>query len=111
MTTMLEKMARATYAKWIEDVCDLEPEWDALPESHRARLIGASRAALQAIRDADPKIIEAGCLSAQDGVGCTPWDNARAWEDGTDGASRQGVRDYVARAQTAMIDAILNEKA
>lgn len=58
--TMLEKMARATYAKWIEDVRDLEPAWDALPESHRARMIDASRAALEAIREAGPMIVQVG---------------------------------------------------
>lgn len=59
MTTTLEKAARATYAKWIEDVRDLEPEWDALPESHRARLIDATRAALLAIREPSEAILRA----------------------------------------------------
>ena len=58
--TMLEKAARASYDKWIEDVCDLEPEWDTLPESHRARLIDATRAALQAIREPSEAMIDAG---------------------------------------------------
>ena len=116
MTTMLDKMAEALYVAdcrfanglGMQDVAF--PPWAAVSYSIRARFHDAARAALQAIREPDPKTVEAGCLAAQDGVGCTPWDNVRAWEDGTDGASRQGVRDYVARAQTAMIDEILEEK-
>ena len=54
---MLEKMARATYDKWNEDVRSLEPSWNDLPESHRARLIDASRAALLAIREPCPAIV------------------------------------------------------
>ena len=57
--TTIEKMAKATYVKWIEDVQDLEPPWDDLPESHRDRLIGATRAALQAIREPDTKMLRA----------------------------------------------------
>jgi len=93
--TMLERAAKAILAK--------------VPFGYmnEAEAVVYARAALEAIREPDEAMIEAGCLAAQDGVGCTPWNNANAWSDGTDGASRQGVRDYVARAQTAMIDAIL----
>lgn len=59
-TSMLERMARATYAKWIEDVQDLESSWSDLPESHRARLIEATRAALQAIREPSENVREVG---------------------------------------------------
>ena len=93
MTTMLEKAARASYDKWIEDVCDLEPEWDTLPESHRARLIDATRAALQAIREPSYAIVDVG-------TGCIGWRP----EFPTATAHAQ-MRD----AFNEMIDAILSE--
>ena len=79
--TMLEKMARATYANWIEGVEDLEPAWDALPESHRDRLIRCQTAALQAIREPDEAMCVAACRT-----------------------------EGVARRFTAMIDHVLSER-
>lgn len=92
--TMLEKMARSTYAKWIEDVRDLEPAWDDLPESHRARLIDATRAALMAIQEASQGMVRAAYETASPGF-CDepgdPLDPADVWD--------------------AMIDAILEGRA
>jgi len=67
---MLEKMARATYDKWIEDVRDLEPAWGDLPESHRARLIESTRAALMTVRDATNDQWVAGIDVLRDPLGC-----------------------------------------
>lgn len=49
----LERAARAAYEAWIDDVRDLEPAWDDLPESHRDRLVGSTRAMLMAVREPD----------------------------------------------------------
>jgi len=46
--------------------------------------------------------VERLCAAMQDGVGCTPWDNPSWDQDGTNGASRQGVRDAVKRILAAM---------
>ena len=51
--TALERAARAQYEAWIDDVRDLEPSWDELPESHKCRLVGSARAVLMAVRDRD----------------------------------------------------------
>jgi len=58
--TMLEQMARATYAAWIADVQDLEPRWDDLPESHRHRLTEATRSGLMAAREPTKAMVDAG---------------------------------------------------
>jgi hypothetical protein len=94
MTTMLETMARATYAKWIEDVRDLEPSWDDLPDSHRDRLIDASRAALQSIREPS----EAARVAAAEAGDDYYLGDKITWEE-------------IPVMFTAMIDAILEGKA
>lgn len=55
----LEKAARAAYEKWIEDVRDLEPSWDELPQSHRDRLIACQRAVISSIEVDDAKAMTA----------------------------------------------------
>ena len=81
--TTIEKMAKATYVKWVEDVQDLEPPWDDLPESHRDRLIDATRAALQAIREVPESISS---------------------------VAKYDEYDWAGRNFTAMIDAVLSEQ-
>jgi len=41
--------------------------------------------------------IEDACSEMLDGVGCTPWENDSWDRDGSDGASRDGVRGSVVR--------------
>lgn len=54
-------------------------------------------------REPTPEMIEAGCIKAQESF--TPWTD-KSWDsDGTDGASRQGVRQYVTDAYRAMLSA------
>lgn len=58
MTTQaLERAARAAYEAWIDDVRDLEPAWNDLPESHRYRLVQSARAVLMAVRDDQDDVI------------------------------------------------------
>lgn len=42
------KIAKVHYDKYMEGVQDLEPSWEKLEESHRARMIAAMEAALDA---------------------------------------------------------------
>ncbi len=48
-------------------------------------------------------MLEAGCRGAQDGVGCTPWNDSS--HDRDHGVGRGLVRDYIARAYRAMLAA------
>lgn len=43
---VVERAAKAQYQKFMEDVADLEPAWDDLPESHRDRMRTSLKAAL-----------------------------------------------------------------
>lgn len=45
---MVEAASREAYEEFIRDVRDLEPAWEHLPQSHRDRIFGSQRAALQA---------------------------------------------------------------
>jgi len=49
--SMVEKVARAAYEKFIEAVRDLEPSWEGLPQSHRDRLIDSQRSAIEVMRE------------------------------------------------------------
>lgn len=69
-TSMIERVARAAYEKFIEDVRDLEPKWDDLPQSHRDRMITSQRAAIEVMREPTPSMLQAG-----------------VWADSEDGAS------------------------
>lgn len=55
---MIEKVARATYNKFMEGVEDLEPSWDELPEDHQFRLKEAAKAAIEAMREPTEEMIE-----------------------------------------------------
>lgn len=48
---LIEKMARATYEKWIENVQCCEPSWDEVCDSHKLRLISATKAGFSAFQD------------------------------------------------------------
>lgn len=92
MTEALERAARAAYEAWIDDVRELEPAWNDLPESHRHRLIQSARAVLLAVREPDRSMIIAG--NDEDGY----------HNDGTPFNAECTTHWY------AMIDAILGEK-
>jgi hypothetical protein len=59
MTSMIEKVARASYEKRIEPVRDLEPAWDLLPADHQDRLKESARAAIEVMREPTKEIINA----------------------------------------------------
>lgn len=63
---ILERIAAAAYADWIEPVKSVEPAWSDLPQSHRDRLMSATRAMLLALADA--KLSDAAMLSIDAGV-------------------------------------------
>lgn len=84
MASALERAARAQYEAWIEDVRDLEPSWDDLPDSHRFRLVESCRTVLMAV---------APTLKRYDSDQAGPYEDERG--------------DYVLFAD---LDAILNEK-
>ena len=55
---MIEKVARATYNKWNEQLINCcEPTFDDLPEDHKQRLYECSKAAIQALREPDEDIL------------------------------------------------------
>lgn len=58
--SMVERVARATYEKYMEGVEDLEPKWDEMEESHRHRMIDAARAGMEAMREPTEAMIVAG---------------------------------------------------
>lgn len=57
---MVEKVARATYSKFMEGVEGLEPSWDELPEYHQWRLKEATKAAIEAMREPTEEMMKAG---------------------------------------------------
>lgn len=56
MGDVLISAARKQYEAYIEDVADLEPSWDQLPESHKDRLIRSLACALSSL----PGVLELG---------------------------------------------------
>lgn len=60
MSEMIERAARAAYECWIEPVRDLEPAWDALPESHKQRMYDSQRKAIEAFREVSAEMKTAG---------------------------------------------------
>lgn len=85
----------------------ITPEEDYLltpPSSVEADIASAMRDAAPDTLSGSPSSadeVERLCAALQDGVGCTPW-NSPSWDqDGTDGASRQNVRDAVKRVLAA----------
>jgi len=73
-----EEMVRAAYEDWIADVCDLEPSWEQLPQSHKDRLRRSLQAAsLASCRQVEWRLIERGeTIEADDEVIA---DDAASW--------------------------------
>lgn len=59
MEDVLISAARKQYEAYIEDVADLEPSWDQLPESHKDRLVRSLACALSFL----PGVLELGWRS------------------------------------------------
>lgn len=83
--SMVEKMARGAYEKFIETVRDLEPSWDGLPQSHRDRMIDSQRAAIEVLREPTDAMIV-----AASGTGLCPSGVADIYIDMIDAALRDG---------------------
>lgn len=54
----VERAAKAMYVKYMEGVADLEPRWEEMEESHRHRMIEATRAGLEAIWPGDGSLMK-----------------------------------------------------
>jgi hypothetical protein len=109
MTTMLEKMARAAAMTAVGDLphgeTTAEGLWEWMSDDQRDKMVAIARAALDAIREADDKMLNAAFKE----MNLTPGKTWKAMK-----ALRASEREiFHAKHKpryTAMIDAILNEK-
>lgn len=76
-----------------------EDAWEAPPAAANA----AMRALDARLTEAVDHDLEALCFAMLNGVGCTPWSSPTWDNDGTDGASREGVRASVRRILSTLL--------